>query len=118
MLYLDAAATIYRRMQTYPYYRLFVVEIEGRIVATYTLLVMENLAHGGTPSAVVEQVMVAPETQGAGLGKFMMQHALDTARSLGCYKLALSSNVKREHAHAFYDRLGFERHGYSFRVFL
>ena len=46
----------------------------------------------------------------------MMQHAMDQSRALGCYKLALSSNVKRELAHAFYDKLGFVRHGYSFIV--
>jgi len=48
----------------------------------------------------------------------MMAHAIDIARAHGCYKLALSSNVKRDAAHAFYDRLGFERHGYSFRIML
>jgi hypothetical protein len=30
--------------------------------------------------------------------------------------MALSSNLKRQKAHDFYDSLGFERHGYSFRV--
>ena len=28
--------------------------------------------------------------------------------------LALSSNLKRDAAHAFYDSLEFQRHGYSF----
>lgn len=40
------------------------------------------------------------------------------AAESGCYKLALSSNLKREKAHAFYDALDFERHGYSFRMAL
>lgn len=38
------------------------------------------------------------------------------AHKKGCYKAALSSNLKRERAHAFYESLGFERHGYSFRI--
>ncbi|MBX9927182.1 MAG: GNAT family N-acetyltransferase [Hyphomicrobiaceae bacterium] len=117
-LALDEALVILKRMAAYPYYKLFAVEQDGAIVATYTLLVMENLAHMGTPSAIVEQVMVAPERQGSGLGRIMMEHALGIARARGCYKLALSSNVKREAAHAFYDALGFERHGVSFRVLL
>jgi predicted GNAT family acetyltransferase len=37
-------------------------------------------------------------------------------REAGCYKMALSSNVKRAAAHAFYESLGFERHGYSFVI--
>jgi len=30
--------------------------------------------------------------------------------------MTLSSNIAREGAHAFYDSLGFQRHGYSFLV--
>jgi GNAT superfamily N-acetyltransferase len=66
----------------------------------------------------VEDVAVAPERQGQGIGRAMMEHALAECRKAGCYKLALSSNVKREGAHRFYESLGFERHGYSFAVFL
>jgi GNAT superfamily N-acetyltransferase len=46
----------------------------------------------------------------------MMRFALDRCREKRCYKLVLSSNAKRERAHAFYEKLGFVRHGYSFRV--
>jgi ribosomal protein S18 acetylase RimI-like enzyme len=77
---------------------------------------MDNIGHLGTPSAVVEDVAVAPACQGRGIGRRMMAHALDLARAKGCYKLALSSNLKREAAHGFYESLGFEKHGFSFRV--
>ena len=46
----------------------------------------------------------------------MMHHAMDEARKTGCYKLQLSSHTRFKDAHAFYDRLGFTRHGYSFYV--
>ena len=45
-----------------------------------------------------------------------MRFALARARDKRCYKLVLSSNARRERAHAFYEALGFERHGYSFRI--
>jgi hypothetical protein len=48
----------------------------------------------------------------------MTAHALEECRKAGCYKPALSSNVKREGAYRFYESLGFERHGYSYAVFL
>ena len=57
-----------------------------------------------------------PDQQGRGIGKQMMRFAMDRARAASCYKLALSSNLKRDAAHAFYDSLGFQRHGYSFLV--
>jgi GNAT superfamily N-acetyltransferase len=46
----------------------------------------------------------------------MMDDAMAHCREAGCYKMVLSSNLKREKAHLFYERLGFERHGVSFRV--
>jgi len=46
----------------------------------------------------------------------MMRHALAVAAEKGSYKAMLSSNLRRERAYAFYESLGFERHGVSFRV--
>ena len=77
---------------------------------------MDNLAHLGTPSAVIEDVPVDPALQGRGIGREMMQFALELAAANGCYKATLSSNLKRGRAHSFYESLGFERHGYSFRI--
>jgi ribosomal protein S18 acetylase RimI-like enzyme len=110
------AEAVFARFAAYPDYTLHVAEENGEIVGTFALLVMDNIGHLGTPSAVVEDVAVAPACQGRGIGRRMMAHALDLARAKGCYKLALSSNLKREAAHGFYESLGFEKHGFSFRV--
>jgi GNAT superfamily N-acetyltransferase len=116
VLPLEAARQLLERFNDYPDYTLYVAERGGAIVGTFALLVMHNLGHLGAPSAIVEDVAVAPAFQAQGIGKAMMQFALDLCRDKGCYKLVLSSNAKREHAHAFYESLGFERHGFSFRV--
>lgn len=116
ILDLDTARTIFRRFADYPSYRLFVAEAGGGILGSYALLVMDNLGHLGAPSAVVEDVVVAPAQQGLGIGRAMMQHAMQLAEELRCYKLTLSSNAKRGRAHAFYEGLGFRRHGYSFLI--
>jgi GNAT superfamily N-acetyltransferase len=115
---LDEAKAQFAKFRAYPDYRVFVVELDGEIAGTYSLLIMDNLAKRGARAGVVEEVAVLPAYQGRGLGKAMMQHALDRCREAGCYKMALSSNLSREAAHRFYDSLGFERHGYSFRVLL
>lgn len=98
----------------YPSYRIFVALIDDAIVGTYELLIMDNLAKRGRKSGVVEDVAVDPASQGRGIGRAMMDHAREQCRQAGCYKFVLSSNLKREDAHRFYDALGFERHGYSF----
>jgi GNAT superfamily N-acetyltransferase len=116
VLPLDEARAILARFAEYPDYTLYVAEHGDRIVGTFALLVMDNIGHLGTPSALVEDVAVTPEFQGAGIGRVMMDFAREVGRSKGAYKLMLSSNAKRERAHAFYESLGFERHGVSFRI--
>jgi len=118
VLSLADAERIFDRMAQYPDYKIYVAACGDRIVGTFALLIMDNLGHLGAPSGVIEDVAVDPGWQGQGIGRAMLQHALQVCASKGCYKAALSSNMSRERAHAFYDSLGFERHGYSFRVML
>jgi len=112
----DAAVAIFRRMRTYPSYRLYVALEGAVIVGTFALLIMDNLAHMGAPSAIVEDVCVDERLRGQGIGRRMMEFAMKVASDSGCYKVVLSSNLVRENAHAFYRSLGFEQHGVSFGV--
>lgn len=115
-LTLDQARRVFTRMGTYPDYTVWLAEAGNALVGTYSLLVMDNLGHRGAPEGVVENVAVAADRQGRGIGRAMMQHAMAQCRGRACYKLVLSSNVVRENAHRFYETLGFVRHGFSFRV--
>ncbi|MFC1736668.1 GNAT family N-acetyltransferase [Candidatus Hydrogenedentota bacterium] len=110
----NEAESILDRIGQYPNYKLFVAICEGNIVGTFALLIMDNLGHMGARSAIIEDMAVDPTLQGRGIGKAMMKYALGLANKEGCYKAMLSSNLKRERAHAFYESLKFERHGYSF----
>jgi GNAT superfamily N-acetyltransferase len=91
-------------------------ELDGRPVGTFALLVMDNLGHMGTPSAILEDVVVAESCRGTGIGQQMMAFATDLCRQKGCYKFFFSSNINRTDAHRFYENLGFEKHGYSFYI--
>jgi ribosomal protein S18 acetylase RimI-like enzyme len=117
-LSLPEAERLFDRLAQYPDYHLYVAVRDGQVVGTFALLIMHNLGHWGTPSGVIEDVAVDPACQGQGIGRIMMRHALEICGEKGCYKAVLSSNLRRERAHAFYESLGFERHGYSFRVLL
>lgn len=112
------AEAIFARFARYPDYSLYVARDGDAIVGSFALLIMDNLGHLGAPSALVEDVVVDPARHGRGIGRQMMVFARRVAHDKGCYKLALSSNMKRDRAHAFYEGLGFERHGYSFLTHL
>lgn len=123
------AEALFDRIQRYPDYQVLVAvepaptaadgdAAPARIVGTYLLLIMDKLSHLGTPTAVVDDVVVAPDRQGGGIGSAMMRDAMARARARGCGKLTLSSNLSRERAHRFYEKLGFTQHGLSFQVTL
>jgi ribosomal protein S18 acetylase RimI-like enzyme len=113
---IEEARRILSRIQAYPDYTIYVATQGPSVVGTFALLIMDNLANGGAPSGVVEDVAVAKDCQGQGIGKKMMDHALAQSRKRGCYKLVLSSNQKRAEAHRFYESLGYARHGISFSL--
>lgn len=119
VLDLDRALEMFAQFARYPSYRLFVAcaaQSPPHVLASYALLVMHKLAHMGAPSALVEDVVVHAQHRSQGIGRQMMAHAMAEAKAAGCYKLALSSHGRREQAHAFYESLGFSRHGYSFAI--
>jgi GNAT superfamily N-acetyltransferase len=110
------AERVFERISRYPNYKIYVAVIGERMVGTFALLIMDNLGHMGAPSAIIEDVAVDPVLQEQGIGKKMIRHAIQLATENGCYKAVLSSNLKRDRAHSFYESLDFERHGYSFRI--
>jgi len=119
VLSVEKAQEIFELFSHYPNYRLFVAVTKNPpevILGTFALLIMNNLAHMGSSSAIVEDVVVSKNHQGQGIGQMMMLHAMELARNAQCYKLILSSNHKRQRAHDFYRKLGFSEHGLSFHV--
>lgn len=113
---LGKAKDILKKTKQYPFFKVYVAVFENKVVGTFELLIMDNLAHRGVPSGIIEDVAVSKDYQGKGIGKEMMRYAMKVCKDLGCYKVTLSSNLKRENAHRFYESLGFIKHGYSFYV--
>lgn len=116
VLPLDEAGGIFTKFKSYPDYHIHVALDGGRVIGAFALLIMDNLGHRGAPSAVLEDVVVAEELRGKGIGKRMMEYANDLCRRKGCYKMTFSSNINRVAAHRFYESLGFRKHGYSFYI--
>ena len=71
-------------IRRYPDYRIYVAENESGVVGVYSLLVMDKLAHKRTPSAILEDIVVATSHQRQGVGKALVAHAMDMARGKGC----------------------------------
>ncbi|WXL24670.1 GNAT family N-acetyltransferase [Ectopseudomonas mendocina] len=110
---LDSKLLALRLAEHAPNREILVAERDGRVLGTCTINLIEHLSHNFARSAILEDVVVDAESRGLGIGQALMGKAIERAKAWGCYKVALSSNVKREEAHRFYENLGFKLHGYS-----
>ncbi|MER6582921.1 GNAT family N-acetyltransferase [Nonomuraea sp. NPDC001023] len=105
-------AAVFRQILASPALRLFVLELDGSVVATTYLNVIPNLTRSASPYAVIENVVienvvVEASRRGAGLGKQIMAATLQAAWEAGCYKAMLMTSSRRPAAHAFYRACGF-----------
>ena len=117
-LSIHQAEIIFEQIENHPNYHFYLAyhKDNKKAVGVFALLIMDNLGHHGSPSGIVEGVCVAESLQGSGIGKIMMKKAMELCQEAGCYKMVLSSNIRRERAHEFYQNLGFEQHGISFQI--
>jgi len=102
-----ADATAYEQILRTDGLHLFVLEVDGVVVATTYLNVMPNLSRSARPYAVVENVVVEQSRRGTGLGKQIMAATLAVAWDAGCYKAMLMTGSRTPATHAFYVACGF-----------
>jgi GNAT superfamily N-acetyltransferase len=114
----SAAVRAWTRMENDPDRTILVAEQRGQIIGTLDLLVVANLTHDAQPWAVVDNLVVDPLTRGRGIGRALMEDAVDRAARAGCYKVELLSHESRHGAHRFYATLGFENSAEGFRRYL
>ncbi|MDZ7954237.1 GNAT family N-acetyltransferase [Nostoc sp. DedQUE09] len=99
-----------------PNYYIYIAFLNQQLVGTFSLLYAPTMMHRGYHKfAVLDAVTVISQMRGEGIGSQMVKAALQFSAEAGCYKVMLSSNLKRDRAHQFYQSLGFEQHGWSFK---
>ena len=114
---LEEYRKVFLEISTMPGYRLLVAEEDGNIVGTTVVAVLPGIAHGTSPFAVVEYVVVDENYRRKGIGKLLMDYVKDFAGEAGCYKIMLTSDNRRVEAHEFYRSLGFEASAHGFRFY-
>jgi GNAT superfamily N-acetyltransferase len=80
----------------------------GPVVATFQLSFLPGISRKGSWRSQIEAVRVADSLRGQGIGKLMVQWAIDESRRRGCAMMQLTTHKTRTAAHRFYERLGFD----------
>jgi GNAT superfamily N-acetyltransferase len=103
------AADVRRRLK---HVRALVAE-KGQLIGVVTTSVTAVL-HRPRPVGRISMMVVAEAVRGAGIGTALVAEAEQRLKAAGCGLVEVTSNKKRLRAHAFYERLGYERTSYRF----
>ncbi len=95
-------------IQSDPNNELWVGELDNQIVAMAHLTFIPGLSRGGMRRALVEAVRVPASQRGQGIGSALMNRLEARARERNCGLIQLTTDRKREAAHRFYERLGYQ----------
>ena len=79
----------------------------GKVVSTCYCVIIPNLTNFCQPICFVENVVTHKNYRNQGLGKKVINKAIETAKKNNCYKVILLSGIARKEAHQFYENLGF-----------
>lgn len=88
-------------------YYLLVGILDGKIVSSVTLVLIENLTHNLRPYSVMENVVTHREYRNKGYASKLIEYASDLARNRECYKIMLMTGSKKESTLNFYKENGF-----------
>lgn len=90
-----------------PSEELLVVEVAGEVVGCVQLSVLPSLTRAAATRGQLEGVRIAADHRGSGLGRALLEHAMERAAARGCSIVQLTTDLRRPEAHRVYERLGF-----------
>ncbi len=82
-----------------------VAELDGQVVGKLELFRAYKARHGFF--ALVRRFVVHPDYRGRGVGRVLLENAVERAREEGCAFIELTVDVTNPQAYAFYHREGF-----------
>jgi GNAT superfamily N-acetyltransferase len=89
--------------------RILCARLDRALVGVAVISFLWTLEHGG-PAAWLDEVYVEPSQRGAGIGKQLVEAAMQVARDNGCIALDLEVDAGHEAAERLYERMNFKRH--------
>jgi GNAT superfamily N-acetyltransferase len=107
--YASSAEVIARRLaeiENSPEQAIFVAELPGGEIAGWIGVFVYRCVEADA-RAEISGLIVDERARSLGIGRRLLERAEEWARQRGCTAMGLRSNVIREQAHRFYERLGY-----------
>lgn len=93
----------------------FEVFNKNKEVGRAFLYLISNELHN-KPYGLLEDVFVDENYRHQGIGSNLIQKVIEKAQEIGCYKLIANVRFEKESTQKLYEKLGFRKHGYEFRI--
>ncbi|RFB78219.1 GNAT family N-acetyltransferase [Methylovirgula sp. 4M-Z18] len=113
---LEDAARIIADFFRYRGSAIFIGYLANEPVSTCALIVVPNLTRGGTPYALIENVVTDTAHRGRGYARQVLLHAIAAAWRHDCYKVMLMTGSKDPATLRFYAQAGFEQSKTGFQI--
>ncbi|MCL2115434.1 MAG: GNAT family N-acetyltransferase [Methanobrevibacter sp.] len=85
----------------------FLAKDNGNIIGSCYICIIPNLSRNGKSIGFIENVIIDNNYRRKGIGKKLMEMAINYGKENNCYKIVLQSGIKRTEAHKFYENIGF-----------
>jgi len=95
----------------------FFINKNGKEIARAYLFLIKN-SMGKGPYGLLEDIFVDEELRGQGIGTELLNKVIEKAKQLKCYKLVATSRYERPAVHKLYEKVGFEKFGLEFKMYL
>lgn len=108
----EKSKEIFNKIKSNPNHVVFVAVLDSKVIGSTTLLIEPKFIHKGGKVGHIEDVVIAKEHQGTGIGEKLINFVLDHAKQNQCYKTILdcTDDVKQ-----FYEKIGFKKHSNCMR---
>ena len=113
----DFAVQFFNDMLANPLARIFVAEEDGQALGCVVCKLVEREENPFTVAMrylLVDQISVQPEAQGKGVGTALIEQVKRLAREWNVSRIQLDSWGFNVNAHAFFERMGFEKFNHRF----
>jgi len=87
-------------------HQIIVLEIDGNLIGTGTLLIEPKLTYGGCKMGHIENVLITEKHRGSGYGELLVKNLLEIANEKKCYRADLNCTSELEN---FYKKNGFKQ---------
>jgi GNAT superfamily N-acetyltransferase len=94
----------------------YVAVVADQVVGVCQVSRLEHLQHAGGHVAELESVHVAATHRNEGVGTALLEACTAWATKHGCYRVQLTSNLRRPDAHRFYEANGFAASHVGFKL--